>query len=290
MSSPTKPFINRIAIVFDFDETLVPDSFAVLLEYLGLDVEPFKQESVRQRVEDGWQKVPAKFYALIEESQKRSDGGGDKITRSDFVEVGKTIELFPGVSEMFDLLRNCAKDIVPDIEIEFYLITAGFAQIARSTSIAHNFKAIWGSEFHYGKNDEVKFLKRIMTHTEKTRYLYHLSKGIDIENDKDLVFLYQNIPPEKLHVPLSQTIYIGDGTSDIPCFAVLNEYNGIAIGLYEDETSQTWEYRDKVKTDQQLSNIAPPDYRQGSELMRSLVLAVESICQKIALHRLGIGD
>ena len=64
MSSPTKPFINRIAIVFDFDETLAPDSFPVLLEHLGIDPEPFKQEGVRRRVEEGWQKVPAKFYAL----------------------------------------------------------------------------------------------------------------------------------------------------------------------------------------------------------------------------------
>ncbi|MGB3402091.1 MAG: hypothetical protein WBA77_05320 [Microcoleaceae cyanobacterium] len=39
-----------------------------------------------------------------------------------------------------------------------------------------------------------------------------------------------------------------------------------------------------------VANIAPPDYRENSELMQSLTLAVEGICKQIALRRLSIGE
>ena len=33
--------VNRIAVIFDFDETLAPDSTSSFLEGLGVDVEDF---------------------------------------------------------------------------------------------------------------------------------------------------------------------------------------------------------------------------------------------------------
>lgn len=286
MFPPTKPFSNRIAIVFDFDETLVPESFRVLLEHFNLDAEEFNHNRVYKLVDEGWQKVPARAYALIEESKQRKDA--EKITQSRIAEFGRNLEPFPGVPQMFDRLRECARNIIPDIEVEFYLITGGFVEIARNTSIANQFKAMWGCEFHYGQNGEIECLKQIMTHTEKTRYLFHVSKGIDRQNDRDLVFLDQDIPAEELHVPLSQTIYVGDGTSDIPCFAIMNEHHGIAIGLYKDKSVDEWQHAEKVEANQQVANLAPPDYSEDSELMRSLILAVESISKQIALHALSV--
>ncbi|MGB3239508.1 MAG: hypothetical protein WBB29_14510 [Geitlerinemataceae cyanobacterium] len=286
MFPSTKPVSNRIAIVFDFDETLVPESFKVLLEHFNLDAEEFNQNRVYKLVNEGWQKVPARAYSLIEESKQRNDA--EKITQSRIAEFGRNLEPFPGVPQMFDRLRECARNIVPDVEVEFYLITGGFVEIARHTSIANQFTAMWGCEFSYDKNGGIEFLKQIMTHTEKTRYLFHISKGIDRNNDKDLVFLYQDIPGEELHVPLTQTIYVGDGTSDIPCFTVMNEHHGIAIGLYKDKTTEEWEHANEVQANQQVANLAPPDYSPDSELMRSLVLAVESISKQIALRALSV--
>ncbi len=42
-----------IAIVFDFDDTLVPDSTSQLLEGLGVDVDAFWRETVAPLVRDG---------------------------------------------------------------------------------------------------------------------------------------------------------------------------------------------------------------------------------------------
>ncbi|KST62487.1 HAD hydrolase-like protein [Mastigocoleus testarum] len=285
MIKPTQPLYERIAVVFDFDETLVRDTFDVLLENFNLDVKEFRQQRVKPLIDSGWDKVLARAHCLIEESKQRETK--DKITAQRLAQIGKELEPFSGVEEMFTRLRKRACEVVPEVEIEFYLITGGFLDIARNTSIAPNFKGMWGCEFHYASDGEIQFLKTQMTHTEKTRYLFYISKGIDKANSKDLIFSYSSIPDEELHVPLNQMIYVGDGTSDIPCFSILNKYQGIPIGLYKDGT-QEWEHQAEISNNQQVINLAPADYSENSELMRSLFLAIESICKQIALHQLSV--
>lgn len=288
MTNATKPFFNRLAIVFDFDETLAPDTFIVLLQDLGLDADAFKQERVQPLIDDGWDKYIARAYCLVEESKQRD--GKDKITKERLAKVGKQLKPFDGVPEMFECLRQCARNVVSDVEVEFYLITGGFLEMALNTSIASNFKAMWGCRFHYGADGEIKFIKQQMTNTEKTSYLYYLSKGVDADKEKDLMFAYTSVPNERLHIPLTQVIYVGDGASDAPCFAVVNENNGIGIGLYKEKDPQKWSEQDKIDINQRVANIAPPDYSKNSELMQSLTLAVEGICKQIALRRLSIGE
>lgn len=288
MTTATKPFANRLAVVFDFDETLAPDTFAILLEDLGLDVNAFKQERVKPLINDGWDKYIARAYCLVEESKQRQ--GEDKITKQRLAKVGKNLEPYQGVPEMFDRLRQCASDLISDVEVEFYLISGGFIEMAQNTSISSNFKAMWGSQFHYGEDGEIKFIKQQMTNTEKTSYLYYLSKGIDGDKAKDLMYAYDSVDRNKLRIPLTQVVYVGDGASDAPCFAVVNQGNGVGIGLYKESDPEKWSEQDKIDVNQRVGNIASPDYSENSELMQSLTLAVEGICKQIALRRLSVGE
>lgn len=290
MGYATKPLSNRIAIVFDFDETLIPDdSFKILLRDCELDEKAFERDRVEPLVKQGWHKYLARTYCLIQESKQRE--GKDKITYERLANLGKKIRPIVGVPEMFDRLRQRAKEIVPEVEVEYYLISGGFVDIARNTSIAKHFTKMWGCELAYDENGEIEFLKQQMTHTEKTHYLYYLSKGIDEENEQDLIYNYRDISIEKLHVPLNQTIYVGDGTSDIPCFTAINQYEGIAFGIFpENSSAEEWEHREKVTDSQQLSNLVPAHYGENSELMRSLILGIECICKQIALLQLSVGE
>ncbi|MEM7592716.1 MAG: haloacid dehalogenase-like hydrolase, partial [Cyanobacteria bacterium P01_A01_bin.83] len=219
MSTSTKPFVNRLAVVFDFDETLAPDTFSVLLTDLGLDPDTFKQERVQPLVNQGWDKYIARAYCLVEESKKRSPE--DKITYERLARVGRKLKPYAGVTKMFERLRQCAQNVVKNVEVEFYLISGGFIEMARNTSIASNFRGMWGCQFYFGEDGEIKFIKQQMTNTEKTSYLYYLSKGMDAEKEKDLMFAYSSVDEDKLYIPLTQVIYVGDGASDAPCFAVV---------------------------------------------------------------------
>lgn len=288
MGIATRTVTNRIAVVFDFDETLTPrDSFAVLLEDLSLNADEFENSRMKPLLEEGWEKYLARAYCLVQESQQRRD----KVTKERLAKVGQEIALYDGTEILFDSLKAAINDISGDIELEFYLISGGFVDIPRSTPIAKYFKRMWGCEFHYGSSGEIEFIKKQMTHVEKTRYLYAISKGLDQQSEKDLVYDYKSIPPEDLYIPLDQVIYIGDGASDVPCFAAIKEYGGISIGIYsEDRKADEWQYLESVSRSQRLSNLVPAGFEKESELVRSLTIGVEYIAKKITLGQMSTGE
>ena len=45
---------HNIAIIFDFDDTLVPDSTTALLESKGVDTEEFWTVKLKEKVRKGW--------------------------------------------------------------------------------------------------------------------------------------------------------------------------------------------------------------------------------------------
>ncbi|BDA68569.1 hydrolase [Rivularia sp. IAM M-261] len=286
MTVVTKPFSNRIAVVFDFDDTLVQDTVDALLSSLGIDPLKFRQEQIKPLIDKGWDKILARFYALIQES-KRQD---NKITQEYIAKFGQELAPFDGVTDMFDHLRQRTHELNPKVELEFYLITCGMVEIARHNCIAPNFKAMWGCEFYYGESGGIEFIKKIVTHTEKTRYLFQITKGLDDHKDDGATFVYRDLPREQLYVPLTQVIYVGDGESDIPCFSLMNEEQGTAIALYKDITPEEWGRDLSITQSQRVANLAPVDYNKNSELMQSLTLAVESICKQISLQQLSVGE
>lgn len=286
MTVVTKPLSTRIAIVFDFDDTLVQDTVDALLLSLNIDAQKFRQERIRPLIDKGWDKILARFYALIEESKRQNN----KITQEYIAKFGQELTPFDGVTQMFDHLRQRAHELNPKVEVEFYLITSGMVEIARHNCIAPNFKAMWGCEFYYGEHGGIEFVKKIVTHTEKTRHLYEVAKGLDDSNQDGKAFAYQDYPKEKLHVPLTQVIYVGDGESDIPCFSLMNQEQGTAIALYKDITPEEWGRDLSITQSQRVANLAPVDYNKDSELMQSLTLAVESLCKQISLQQLSVSE
>ena len=65
---------------------------------------------------------------------------------------------------------------------------------------------------------------------------------------------------------------------------------GMGIGVFKAESAQDWRGYDDMDAGRRVQNLAPANYREDSELMRSLKLAVESICKRIALRRLSTGE
>ncbi len=289
MANATIQSYNRLAVVFDFDDTLAPDSLNTLLESRGIDGATFKQEQVQPLVEDGWDEFLAKAFGLIGESRRQPDV---PITAESLHALGRELELFDGVPGMFNRVRECARGIIPDVDVKFYLITSGLLAIARATRIAGEFEKLWGCEFHYGDDGAIEFVKQIVTHTEKTRYLLRISRGLDDAGPAaELVDLFGDAPAGELYIPLSQIVYVGDGASDMPVFSLLNARRGITIGVYKQaHSADQWASNASMSAGRRIENLAPVDFSEDGELMRSLVFAVKSICNRIALSRLGAGE
>jgi hypothetical protein len=282
----TRPLHERIALIFDYDATLAPSSIDAVLERLGHEPEEFRRTRIKRLIEEErFEAVMAGFYAFVQESRGRKDG---KVTRALFEEVGRGIEPFPGVREMFGRVREWAEAVVPGIEVEFYVVTSGHEEIHKATPIAGEFKEIWGSEFHFDENGEVAFPRRILTFQEKQQYVLQIAKGTSAAGPNSPEGAYRPLPEDEFHVPLDQVIYLGDGGSDLPVFELLNDHGGIAIAVSKAERAEDWASLSKMRPGRRVENVAgPADYREGSELLRSMQLAVESICKLVALRQLA---
>ena len=205
-------------------------------------------------------------------------------------EVAKNLSLYTGVDKMFSQIEECAQSILPDVAVEFYMLTAGFDEIPKATKIADRFTSIWGGAFHVDDSGNIVAVKRMITHSEKVRYLLMLSKGLDEGQGNEPANVYQDVPDDEIYVPLDQMIYVGDGASDMPAFELLNGRGGIAIGVFDAASAEQWDGYEEMRVNRRVQNLAPADYSEGSELMQSLKLSVESICKRIALRKLSIGE
>ncbi len=286
MAKVTTSFHNRIVLAFDFDETLAPSTFQHVLEFCGYDPASFSEEHVKPLIEDlAWEKQLASTYALVE-TLKRD---GKRLTEDNLAEIGRNFPLFDGVPEMFDRVRKAARAIVEDIEVQFYLITAGFAEVPQNTTIAKEFDAIYGGAYHFDDSGNLVTAKRIIPRAEKMRYLLQIAKGMELvlANPGDV---YQPRDPDQWLVPVDQMIYLGDGSSDMPAFQFMRERGGIAIGIYAGDSAEEWAHGDEVYRKRRVENLTPNNYEEGSELLESILLSVESISKRVALRKLGRGE
>ena len=276
-----------IAIIFDFDDTLAPDSTSGYLARCGVDVPRFWKEEVKALTETGsapeeWDPVPAYLYKMIEKS---ATGEIEPITRDSLAGWGRGLPLYPGVETIFSRLRRVAAAVNPRVTLEFYVISSGIGEVLRNTSIAHEFKEIWASDFAYDEAGRIKFPRKIISFTDKTRYIFHVQKGIFGPEYVGKPFeVNRKVDPAKVRVPINRMIMVGDGFTDIPCFSLVRQGQGIAIGVYGDsedreKRSKAWGFIE----DGRVSNLVRADYSEQSALSDSLVMAVEHLAKRISL-------
>lgn len=288
MPHATQHFTNRIALVFDFDGTLAPDSVDQMLKFAGVDVEQFKKQERNPLLEQGWDSILAELYCLLKLSEKNKDF---VLSKKAFKELAENrLEVYEGVDQMFERVKQWAKAVVEDVEVEFYLLSSGLIDLYKHTPIAKHFKAMWGSEFYFDDEGKAIFIKQTITHPEKQRYILQMAKGLGVKGPNGPADVYRHVPEEKWHIPLDQVIYVGDGASDMPSFSLVNSHGGIALGVVDAERLEDWGGYEEVHAGRRVQNLAKADYAEESELMQSLRLSVESICKIIALRKLSKGE
>jgi len=274
-----------IALIFDFDDTLAPDSTSGFLTDIGVDAAHFWSQEVGPLLSlHDWDPVPAYLYQLIELSRSGRHGA---ITRQRLQDWGRRLPLHDGVESLFNRLREVVRRNHPQVQLEFYLITSGIGDVVRHTSIAHEFTDIWASEFIYDGQGEggIHFPRRIVSFTDKTRYLFHIQKGIVGAASRNKPFeVNKKVDQDKLRVPFQQMIFVGDGYTDIPCFSLIRKSGGVAFGVWDprhrDKRSRAWGFIQEGR----VSNLNQARYDEQAELYQWLEEAVESLAGRISLN------
>lgn len=267
-----------VAIVFDFDDTLAPDSTSAFLKSLGVDIDSFWKQEVAELLKDGWDPIPAYLYKIIELSKKQSP-----ITGKALEDFGKKITFYSGVDTIFDRLKNYAHSISSEVKVEFYLISSGIGRMLCNCSIAKYFTQIWASDFFYNENDQIEFPKKIVSFTDKTRYIFHISKRLIGERYKGMPFEVNRKEPPDNRIPLENMIFVGDGYTDVPCFTLIRKAGGTPIVVCEDQDK--WGRAWSFLREQRVQYCAIADYSENSMLSSSLKRSLKHIIEKILLEK-----
>ncbi len=270
--------MKNIALIFDFDETLVEESTSALIESLGVDVNWFWSENTQALLEKDWDPVPAYMYKLIELSMNKEPA---QITKQSLVENGKNLKFKPGVSTLFKNLKEYVSKSGEPINLEFYIISSGIGEVIRSSSIAKHFTDIWASDFEYNLNGEIIFPKKVLSFTDKTRYIFQISKGQIGEQFRNKPYIVNNkVEPKDFRTKIENMIYIGDGLTDIPCFSLLKKYNGATIAVYDAQNMQAYGKAWRFVKDDRVNNLNSANYTIGSDLYNSIIMALNDIINK----------
>jgi len=220
-----------IAIIFDFDETLGPDTISYVLKQQSIDPLSFWKK-VNNLVADGWDPPLAYMDLMVKLSQE----GKLDLSIESLQKLGKKLTLFPGLPIALAELKAVTQNELlqkTHITLEMYIISGGLEEVIRASKLAPSIAGIFGCSFAYdGTNPQPVGIKTAISFTEKTRYLHGIRKGIDTKSLRtDPYRINDAIPSAMQRIPFSHIIYIGDGPSDIPCLSPVIKEGGTGIGV-----------------------------------------------------------
>lgn len=278
----TRPYIPRIALAFDFDRTLATDSIDAVLKVYGVDRATWDRKH-DGALGEGWDDIIRRGQALIDLGQAE----GRPLTLALIEEAASDIRLYDGVLEMPGRLRAVAREIHPEIEVEFNVLSSGYAEIITATDIAQAFDRVFASTFAFAEDGRARCIKRIIGHPAKALYLEAIGKGVEVGGANAPKSPGRDLDEHDRHVPFDQMIYVGDGASDLQAFGFMRANGGLAIAIdkdaeFDSEAAQT--------RSQRVDNLAPPSYAPGGELLASLEHAVRACASRVALRALGVGE
>lgn len=136
------------------------------------------------------------------------------------------------------------------------------------------FTKVYANRFMYDKNGVAYWPARIVNYTDKTQYLYRISKGCLEESDKRV-----NERQEKVRIPFKNMLYFGDGLTDVPCMAILQEYKGHAIGIYTPHKQKSKQTAEKLLNEGRVNIIALANYSENSKIdkyVKKLLLKIKA--------------
>jgi phosphoserine phosphatase len=268
---------KTIALVYDFDGTLSPRPMQeyTFLPKIGEDPKAFWAEANALAREQGADSLITYMHLMY----KKAKAKGVRIDREDLVQLGRDVELFPGVDEWFDEIAQYVK-LLPGthgITLRHYLVSSGLTEIIEGTRIYRRFHNVFASEYWFDPYD-LPYPKRVITDTGKTQYLFRINKGIEDLGHS----INEHMPETSRPIPFSNMIYFGDGDTDVPSMAVMRKNGGHAIAVHTPGKARA-KCVDLFKAGR-CDFFAPADYRRGSDLFKRTCLLIDRVLADIRVQ------
>ncbi len=270
-----------LAICYDFDKTLSPDDMQAqgYIQSVGYDVQEFWKKTNELARSNNMDDNLAYMYMMIREAE-----GNFVFNEKLLKEYGSKVKLFPGVEGWFRRVREYGEEA--GVKVEHYIISSGLKEMIEGTRVAGEFERIYASSFFYNERGVAVWPAQVINYTNKTQYLFRISKGVLDINDNAVNDYF---PPDKMRVPFRNMVYIGDSDTDIPCMKLVHSYGGHSIGVYDGETGNTVKV-EKMMKENRIRYIAPADYSEGSKLDVLLKAIIKRTAANEVLERIHYDD
>jgi hypothetical protein len=208
-----------------------------------------------------------------------------------------TLYYYKGVVKLFQELSTLFKDDIYKkyknlgITIELYIVSTGFAELVRGTELAQYTSDIYGCECVEKKYETFTFysdLQYVMENESKVQALASISKGVGVIEGMDVNAKSKD---GNYRIPYENMLYVGDGPSDIPAYAYMNDKGGHTLAVYsetnknlalntDDETPFQKAY--KLHENGWADSFAPADYTKGSSAYLTIKQTILDIAERIS--------
>lgn len=254
-----------VAVVFDFDKTLSPGyQQSGLLKSYGVDEKAFwALTQTRTRAHQHYLGnrcfVEHEYLSTMLDYARR--GIFKDLNNAKLTEHGKSIELYPGVPEMFYELKEAGA--------ELYIVSGGIRSMLKGIPFIKDcVEEIYAADFaDYELDDKGKKIQKdtiqsiviSVIPTDKTRILNEISKGCKQGNfDSN-----STLPQDRRRIPFKHMIYVGDGVTDIHAFETVRRDGGYAVAVYNPAEPQ-FDQAEMLRSNGWVDMIAVADYRPNT--------------------------
>ena len=209
---------------------------------------------------------------------------GLSLRREAFQESGRRVTLFRGVGEWFSRIN--AYGARKGIRILHYINSSGLKEIIEGTEIAHEFRKIYACSFLYDVDGIAYWPAVAVNYTNKTQFIFKINKGVESVFDSKEVNRY--IPEQERAVPFRRMIYVGDGTTDIPCMRLVKNFGGHSIAVYNPDQKGARKEMASLIHDNRVNHVCPADYSEGSDIDMLVRTIIDKIDLDERLDRLEV--
>ena len=309
MSHPDgQPFAqNVIAVIWDFDKTLIPGYMqAPLLKHFEVDEGTFWREvnALPAFYEaHGHPLFPKDIGYLSHILTYVREGVFGDLSNRKLEELGAELELFPGLPAFFGELKEAieqnAEFAQRSITLEHYIVSTGLRKMIEGSAIAPHVQGVWACELlgvvappgldgdqdgdpEAAANAPLSSIAYAIDNTTKTRAVFEINKGVNKHPEIDV---NAKMPEEARRVPFENMIYVADGPSDVPVFSILNQYGGKTFAVYPPtapEPSPEFKQVMELQAQDRILAFGPADYKRGTHTHRCLTTWAEQIAERIA--------
>ena len=281
---------NVIAVIWDFDKTLVNGYMQdpIFIEY-GINAGEFWKE-VNSLPDKYWaeQKVKVNRDTIYLNQFLRyvREGKFPKLSNEKLKGYGAQQNFYAGIPEIFRTTKSLLEEDEVckeyNIRVEHYIVSTGFAEVIRGTSLMDYVEDIWGCELIEDKDGNgelvISEIGYTIDNTSKTRALFEINKGIGKIKD---VTVNSKLTDLQRRVDFRNMIYIADGPSDVPAFSVVKGRGGATFAIYPAGDKKAFGQVERLREDGRIDMFAEADYSDGKTASMWICNKIQEFANRI---------